>query len=99
MLKDIDPSLDSSKVQFVGRCDYLKAEDLEGFDNSSRTVKFKTFARKVGASVVHTIDSHFGVPIRRDYHVSYAVGKWRGKPAVCMFHSAWHHIWTLKTPH
>ncbi len=89
-------SLTSEKVAFIGRCDHLEADDLHAFDDSSRTVGYPTFSRKVGASVLRAINACYGVPIKKDYQVSYATGRWKGKPAVCMFHSAWHHIWTLK---
>jgi hypothetical protein len=68
---------------------------LEAFDDSRRDVNYKTFARHLGREEIRALDQFFSVPLRRDYHVSFAVGKWKGKRAVCLFHSAYHHLWEL----
>ena len=86
----------SMRANWIGRCDSLTFEDLTDFDDSSRFIKYRTFVRLVGGAIVRKLDRDFGVPLRRDWHVSFATGLWQGKRAVCLFHSAYHHIWTLE---
>ena len=81
--------------KFIGTCVDLKANDLHDFDDSSRRVTYKTFIRHLGRQIVRDLDEQFGVPLRRDWHVSFATGTWQGKRAVCLSHSRIHHIWTL----
>lgn len=83
-------------VEFVGRCDHLDADDLYDFDETSRKITYATFVRKVGGAVVKELNEGFGVPIKRDWHVRFVKGRWQGRPAVCMFHSAYHYIWVLQ---
>ncbi len=80
---------------WVGTCLGLEADDLHDFDESSRPVTYRTFLRHVGRETVRELDERFGFPLRKDWHVSFAVGKWRGQRAVCLFHSRIHYIWTL----
>lgn len=81
--------------KFIGTCVSLKANDLHDFDDSSRPVTYETFIRHLGRQIVRDLDEQFGVPLRRDWHVSFCTGMWQGKRAVCLFHSRIHHIWTL----
>ena len=69
-------------------------DDLNAFDESCREVTYKTFLRKVGAEVVARFGFH--PPLRSDWHVRYFTGRWRGCSAVCLMHSAIHHIWTIE---
>lgn len=84
-----------NSATFIGTCVHLRAEDLHDFDETSRPVTYRTFVRKLGREIIRDLDEQFGVPLRRDWHVSFAVGRWKGERAVCLFHSRIHHIWTL----
>lgn len=85
-------------LQFIGTCVQLQANDLYDYDDSARDIGYATFRKHVGAEVIAEINTWAGWPgthFSRDYYIRYSKGKWRGKPAVCMMHSAIHHIWTL----
>ena len=81
--------------EFIGICVSLQAEDLHAYDDSERRIKYRTFLRHVGRKVVADLDRLFGVPLRRDWHVSFGRGKWKGRPCVCLHHSRIHHLWYL----
>jgi hypothetical protein len=83
-------------TSFVGTCVGLRADDLDDFDDTARSVTYKTFLRHLGGKIVRELDKSFGVPLRRDWHVDFQVGRWRGKRAVCLMHSRIHHIWTIE---
>jgi hypothetical protein len=80
---------------FIGTCVNLPAEKLEEFDDSARTITYRTFAKHIGREGVLEINGWAGVPIHKDWHVSFERGKWDSKPAVCLHHSVIHHIWTI----
>jgi hypothetical protein len=82
--------------EFIGTCIGLEAKDLWDYDDSERKIKYLTFRKHVGREVVDELDARFGVPLRRDWHVSFERGKWKGRPCVCLHHSAIHHLWYLK---
>jgi len=85
------------KPEWVGTCVHLLARDLETFDDSSREITYRTFLRHVGTGIVRELNEQFGFcpTVKNDYHVQFFKGKWRGQPAVCMMHSAIHHIWKI----
>jgi hypothetical protein len=80
---------------FIGTCVHLDAQDLEEFDDSARSITYRTFARHVGREEITELDRAFGVPLRRYWHVSFECGRWKGAPAVCLHHSGIHHLWKL----
>ncbi len=82
-------------MYFIGTCVGLPAAELEAFDDSAKEITYRTFLRHVGGEIVRELDAAFGVPLRRDWHVSFERGKWQGKPAVCLHHSGIHHLWYL----
>lgn len=82
-------------LEFIGTCVGLRAGDLDNFDDSSRTVNYRTFRKHVGMTIIKELNSNFGVPLHKDWAVSFAIGKWRGKKAICLFHSSIHHLWYL----
>lgn len=81
--------------EFIGTCVGLEFNDLQDYDDSERIIKYQTFLKHVGREIVAELDAAFGIPLRRDWHVSFGRGKWKGKPAVCLHHSAIHHLWYL----
>lgn len=83
-------------VTFIGRCDSLSARDLGAYDDSAKSISYRTFCRIVGCGLIPQLTRDFGVPLYRDWHVSFSRGCWRGKPAVCLMHSAYHHIWVIR---
>lgn len=85
---------------FVGRCDSLRAIDLEKFDDSSREISNRTFRKHIGKEMYEEFERDLGygrswLLLSGDCHVSYAKGLWKGKPAVCCFWSAYHHIFLI----
>ena len=96
------PNIQASRrnVEFIGTCLQLQAEDLHAYDDSARQIQFETFRRHVGPEVIATIHKSLGysgtsLTLKGDWHVRYSRGRWRGQPAICMMHSAIHHIWVL----
>ncbi len=88
-------------VEFIGTCPHLLADDLHAYDDTARDIGFETFRRHVGPDVIQQIHEDLGyagssLTLKGDYHVRYSRGKWQGQPAVCMMHSAIHHIWVLR---
>ena len=83
------------KSLWIGRCDELEANDLDDYDDTKRPITYRTFQKHVGAGITRSLDRRFGIPIGREWHVKFSRGKWQGKPAVCMMHSGYHHIWTV----
>jgi hypothetical protein len=81
--------------QWIGTCVHLGVDGLDAFDASSREVTYRTFRRLLGREIILDLDARLGVPLRRDYNVRYATGRWEGRRAVCLYHSCIHHIWTL----
>ncbi len=85
---------------FIGRCDGLGAKDLDEFDDTSRDISNGTFRRLIGGDEYLEFEMELGydrhLRLANDWHVSYARGLWKGKPAVCCFWSAYHHIWVLE---
>lgn len=82
-------------MEFVGTCVHLRAADLDNFDDSSRDISYRTFAKYLGREEIRELNKSFGVPLSQDWAVSFKKGKWRGKKAICLYHSSIHHIWTI----
>ena len=97
--------MDLPKAEFVGTCVELRAGNLHAYDDSSRKITWRTFLKKVGGRRASAILSRRvfpvyndcpGLSLASDYAVQFSKGLWRGKPAVCIHHSAIHYIWKLK---
>jgi len=84
---------------FIGTCVGLQEEDLHDYDESTREITYATFARHMGADAMRHLEREMGynkhLRLRKDWSVRFSRGKWRGKPAICMMHSATHHLWAL----
>ncbi len=80
--------------EFVGTCVQLEAEDLWDYDSTAQKISYRTFRRYV-PNYVMNCDVKFGLPLSRDRHISCSRGLWKGEPAVCLMHSAIHHIWRV----
>ena len=85
----------TSPVTFIGTCVGLPQSSLEAYDETERDISYRTFRRHVGGDVVREIDEAVGVPVGKDWHVSFGRGIYEGKPAVCMHHSAIHDLYAL----
>lgn len=81
--------------QFIGTCIGLKEEDLHAYDDTERSIGYRTFLKHIGRDTVTELNATFGVPLHRDWCVSFGRGKWKGHPAVCLHHSRIHHLWLL----
>ena len=85
-------------VTFVGTCVGLGYRDLDDYDESERTITYRTFRKHVGVEVCREINEWAGWPgthFSNDWSISYGKGRWKGKPAVCMHHSLIHYIWLI----
>lgn len=78
----------------------MRAKDLHDYDDTERSITYRTFVKHVGVETIRELNSALGysgskLSLKNDWAVSYGKGKWRGRPAVCMHHSSIHHIWTI----
>lgn len=87
------------QTSFIGTCVGLRCVDLNAYDDSSRDIGYATFLKHVGREIVRELEEGFGyvrpLTLKSDWCIRYSRGKWKGKPAVCMMHSAIHHIWLI----
>lgn len=83
-------------LYFIGTCIGLPAEKLHEFDDSMRSITYRTFLKHVGKDIVKELNRSFSVPLSRDWSVSFATGKYNGKKAICLFHSGVHHLWEMR---
>lgn len=88
------------QAQFVGTCVHLRAVDLDAYDDTERTIGYNRFLYYVGVDTIRDIEgaagyTGSGLSLKRDRYVTYGRGKWKGEWAVCMHHSAIHHIWKI----
>ncbi len=79
----------------------LPARDLGDFDDSSREIGYNRFLYYLGEDKVRELERDLGykgsgLTLKKDFHISYFTGKWRGEWAVCMMWSSIHHIWLIK---
>ena len=86
--------------EFVGTCVHLRAEDLEDYDDTEREIGYDRFRYYVGDEIIRELERELGyhgscLTLKKDYHVRYGRGKWKGENAVCMRHSAIHYIWKI----
>lgn len=82
-------------LYFIGTCVGLPATELDKFDDSARGITYRTFRKYVGKEIMDELNSNFGVPLHKDWAVSFQIGKYRGKKAVCLYHSSIHHLWEV----
>lgn len=85
--------------EFIGRCDHLRCQDLEEYDDTERTITNRTFRKLVGREMYLELEQMTGydrhLRLANDWHVSYGRGKWKGNPCACLHWSSYHHIITL----
>ena len=79
----------------LATCISATAEEVDAYDATEREIKYATFARLVGRETVKEINAATGFPIRKDWHVSFGRGVFRGQPVAVMHHSAIHHFYSL----
>lgn len=80
---------------FIGTCVGLPARELEKFDDSARDITYRTFCKYVGKEIIDELNQCFSVPLHKDWAVSFQIGKYKGKKAVCLHHSSIHHLWEV----
>lgn len=82
---------------WIGTCTELAAEDLAAFDDTERSIAFNTFARLLGPDGMRELRQRYPGPprIEDDWAIEFGRGSWKGQPAVCMHHSAIHHLWLI----
>lgn len=82
-------------AQFMGTCVSFGAEEIHSYDDTEKTISYRTFARHLGRELMKEINSWFGVPLSRDWHVSFGKGVFKGKPVIVLHHSRIHHFFAL----
>ena len=87
-------------ASWVGRCDHLEADDLYDYDDTAEDINYHRFKHYVGQDEIDRLEEEYGykgsgLTLENDWHISYSQGKWKGKWAVCMMWSAYHHIWII----
>lgn len=89
-----------SRAKYVGRCDHLRARDLEAYDDTEDPISYNRFHYYVGQDEIDRLEEEYGykgsgLTFENDHCVRFTQGKWKGKWAVCMHWSSYHHIWRL----
>ena len=87
-------------AEFVGTCVHLEAEDLYAYDDTEREIGYNRFRYYVGGEVIKELEDSLGytgsgLTLKKDFHIRYGTGKWKGERAVCMRWSSIHHIWLI----
>jgi hypothetical protein len=96
----------NQKWQFVGRCDSLECQDLQDFDDSMQDITAGTMRKHLGSEMWKWIEGSLGyydengkpdssLRLANDWAVGFEKGKWKGKPALCIRWSAYHHIFVF----
>ena len=80
-------------ITFLGTCIHLSPLILDEYDSSEKEISYKTFRKHLGKEIINELNLSFGVPLHKDYAVSFGKGKINGKTAFCLHHSAIHHLW------
>ena len=76
----------------IADCVSASTRDVERYDDTEKTISYKTFLKYVGAETMKELNERFGVPLSKDWHVSFGKGKFRNTPVVCLHHSSIHHF-------
>jgi GNAT superfamily N-acetyltransferase len=88
-----------SRYIFVHSCPSSTYEDIQALTASEKPISLDTFRRAIGPAQWAEIQASLGYdrsfPIRRDWHVGYFRGVYRGVAAVFLRHSRIEHIFTL----
>lgn len=88
-----------SRYLFVHNCPASTYEDIQALMASEEAISLDTFRRAIGPAQWAEIQASLGYdrsfPIRRDWHVGYYKGVYRGIAAVFLRHSRIEHIFTL----
>lgn len=87
-------------VEFVGRCDALGAGDLDAFDESAQEISYEEFENIIGPVELERMEDELGytgsgLTLKKDWHVNFERGLWKGEPAVNLDWSRYHHIWLI----
>lgn len=84
---------------YVHSCPSSTYEDIQALQASETSISLDTFRRAIGPEQWAEIQASLGYdrtfPIRRDWHVGYFKGVYRGVAAVFLRHSRIEHIFTL----
>lgn len=88
-----------SRYLFAHSCPASTYEDIQALMASEKAISLDTFRRAIGPAQWAEIQASLGYdrafPIRRDWHVGYYKGVYRGIAAVFLRHSRVEHIFTL----
>jgi len=82
-------------LEFIGTCVHLPARLLEDYDVSEKRITYRTFRKLAGKELVDKLSRDNGVPLSKDWSLSFGRGVWKGKPCICMHHSCIHNLWYL----
>jgi hypothetical protein len=82
-------------TQFLGTCVSFEAEDIHDYDDKEKEITYRTFARHLGREMMREVNGWFGVPLSRDWCVSFGKGTFKGKPVVVLHHSRIHHFFEI----
>jgi len=81
--------------QFIGTCVSFEAEEVHAYDDTEKEIPYRTFSRHLGREMLREVNSWFGVPLSRDWHVSFGKGIFRGQPVIVLHHSRIHHFFAI----
>lgn len=84
---------------YVHSCPDSTYEDIQALMETERDISVETFRKAIGPSQWASIQSQLGYDrsfsIRKDWHVRFYKGVYRGIPCVFVRHSRIEHIFTL----
>ena len=84
----------------------MECQDLQDFDDSAQDITAATVRKHLGSTMWKWIEGSLGyydkngkpdssLRLANDWAVGFEKGKWKGKPALCIRWSAYHHIFVL----
>lgn len=76
----------------VATCVGISAERVDAYDETSRDIGWRTFRNHIGGEQFKELSKSNGVPLSKDWAVSFSIGKFDGRECVCMHHSSIHHF-------
>lgn len=86
-------------IEFIGTCVHLRGDDINDFDDSSRSIVNSTFRKHLGNKYLwfeRSLGYNRDLRLANDLHVSYCKGIWEGRKAVCCYWSMIHHIFVIE---
>lgn len=83
----------------IGSCVTLPAQSIEAYEETAKKITYNRFSYYLGEENLNQLNLALGYSgkflLKHERYASYSSGKWEGKSAICMKHSATHYIWLI----